>query len=78
MEYLVKVWLNIKVSKDFKYNGTVYSITNEPKNGDSLYTDIAANSEAIYGTGSWENDMINAVLDGFKGTDMNMIDRIEY
>ena len=76
-EYLIRVWLDANVSKQFVYKDTIYNITNQAIEK-PVYIDIAAPSRSIYATKSWENDMVNAVLDGFVGTDMHMINKVEY
>jgi len=74
-EYLIRVWFK-PIGRIFIYLGNVYTINNKFHKG--VYIDIAAKSVKQYGSKRWEEDMINHVLDGFEGTDMKIIDKIEY
>jgi len=76
MEYIVRVWLNAEEEHTIKYKGSPYVLAQSATG--PVWMDIATPTEEVYGSDSWEHNMIDSVLDGFKGTDMSIIKDIEY
>ena len=77
MNYRVRIWLDATEEHTVKYKDSVYVVKKSTSEG-PVWLDIPASTVETYGTMGWENDMINAVLDSFKGTDMGIIEKIDY
>ena len=78
IKYLTRVWFDLTKGRLFYYGGKPYTIKNEPKGSSEVYIDLNVPSLYTFKSEGWENDLINHVLDNFKGTDMKMIKKVEY
>ena len=76
LAYLMRVWLKPKLGKLFYWQTHVFEITDPSK--EEVYIDIPIETDKREFTERWEEDMVNGFLDGFKGTNMKMVSRIEY
>ena len=72
----MRVWLKPTIGKLFFWQKHVFRVT--PTEKKEVFIDVPIESERRAYSDKWEEDMINGFLDGFKGTDMKMISRIEY
>ena len=77
-EYAVRVYINKERTEDvsLKYRGRPFRVTNLKPNERKYFTIAVKSGNAYYGS-SWENDMINGVLDDID-MDWSLVEGIDY